>query len=259
MNKKTQTKPRSRRNLTLKKKKLVKKIKDLTRRIKPPAIITLAEEPDFLVAIKKISGLRTYDRADPRFNDVHPESSTFQKFNWLGLLTLKFHSASYSKDDRAGQGHKNRQQFLTDFMENLRATKFKISDREFNWVACEEFGSSGMAHFHVLFSFDCLKDKGREDKIPQMDFAENGDFDREGRESLVFTCQKLGIKPSSVVFHWSPMWENSGLVNYFSKIEFGRPEKSFELVQILAKTRNQERCLIHKTRKSVKLLGPAAC
>jgi len=228
MKKKTLKKPKSRQAIRLKKARQVKTIRRLTRKSKPIDPIVI-EEPDFFHdAIESPSDLKGWDSNEHGF-EIHGVSPILQQFSWQGLLTIKFHSAAYSKDDPKGEGQRNRLKFLADFMENLRAKKFRISPREFAWVACEEFGKSGMGHLHVLFSFDPLRKKGRADKIPRMEyFSENGDFDREGTESLAFTCKSLGINPSSVVFHWSPMWENRGLVDYFCKIEFGRSGKDFE-------------------------------
>jgi hypothetical protein len=225
-NTKIRRKPTTRKGRSLAKKRVAKAIKVMLRKSHAPKTIP-QEDADFIAAIKRPSGLRDYDPDNSRFNGVHPESNSLHKFQWLGLLTLKFHAHSYSKDDREGQGRKNRLNFLAAFMENLRV-KFRITDREFIWVGCEEFGFTGGGHLHVMFSFDQLTEKGRADKIPKIDFAENGQFFREGQESADFVCRNLGIKPKSVDFHWCPVWENEGLVNYFGKIEFRRPTKHFE-------------------------------
>ncbi|MEI8342490.1 MAG: hypothetical protein WCH43_13275, partial [Verrucomicrobiota bacterium] len=114
---------------------------------------------------------------------------------------------SYSKDDFSGEGRSNRMRFLDAFMYNLKV-KFKLSEKEFKWVAAEEFGISANGHWHILFSFDELKAKGREDKIPLINFAENGEFHEIGEESKDFVCRKLGLKPSTVDFHWSKKTKN---------------------------------------------------
>jgi hypothetical protein len=187
------------------------------------------EEPDFLKGIKQSPmGLRTYDPKDSRFNGFHAYNFTLQDFQWMGLLTLKFYSYSHSKDDYRGEGRKNRTCFLKKFMENLRV-KIGISDREFNWFACEEFGFTGMGHLHVIFSFDYLKEKNRMDRIKISDYSENGQFYQEARESVDFISQKLSLNLQSVDLHWVSNWKNEGLVDYFTKIEFGREDKSFFL------------------------------
>ena len=229
---KKQKKPKSKQRLRLAKKRVARSLKSLQKRTAIPKIIPFQEsDADFLAVIKSPLGLRDFDPNDNRFNGVDPYAFTLQKFQWLGLITLKFHSLSYSKDDFRGDGRKNRFDFLAHFMENLSNTKFRIKPSELNWVACEEFGFSGAGHLHVLISFDYLKQKGREDKIPKFDFSENGQFYQEGREAVGFVCRKLRVNPSSVDFNWRPMWKNEGLVNYFSKNEFGRVEKFFRFSQ----------------------------
>ena len=159
--------------------------------------------------------------------ETHPESFRLRSFNWEGMITLKFLSYSHYKDDLRGEGRNHRMNFLDSFMFNLRG-KFKLSEKEFQWVAAEEFGISVNGHLHVLFSFDSLKAKRREDKIPQTNFAENGEFQQVGEESKGFVCQKLGLKPQTVDFHWSPKIKNEGLVDYFCKVESSRAEKFFK-------------------------------
>ena len=220
-------KPKSKKNLRHAKKRLARSLKIIQKKSKIPKIVPeFAEEPDFLKEIKRTpKGLRTYVPTKP----ISAYASTFQKTEWLRLLTLKLHSHAYSKDDSQGVGQKNRFDFLALVMENLCHRKFKIKDTELNWVACEEFGISGVAHVHVLFSFDYLKAKERLDKIPKIDFSEEkGEFYREALESVNFFWRKLSKNHSAVDFHWSPMWENEGLVNYFCKLEEGREEKHFK-------------------------------
>ena len=159
--------------------------------------------------------------------ETHPEAFPLKTFHWEGMITLKFLSYSYFKDDRGGEGRNNRMRFLDSFMFNLRG-KFKLSEKDFQWVAAEEFGISDNGHLHVLFSFDALRAKGREDKIPKTEFAKNGEFQQIAEESKGFVCQKLGLKPSTVDFHWSEKTKNEGLVDYVCKIEFGRAEKFFK-------------------------------
>jgi hypothetical protein len=183
---------------------------------------------DFCDAIIRTpEGLRTYDPDNPKFNGLHSYYHELEKYEWAGLLTLKFHTSSFSMDDSKGEGRKNRVRFLEKFMDNLRGRKFGISDSEFNWFACEEFGFFGGGHLHVIFSFDYLKEKERMDKLKISDFSEKGQFFAQGRESSQHVCPKFELNPRTVDFHWSPMWENTGLVRYFCKREFGREDKFF--------------------------------
>ena len=190
---------------------------------------------DFLDAIKRTpEGLLTYDPDDKRFNGTHKYAVALQHYEWQGLLTLKIHSRSYSMDDGRGEGSSNRFRFINVLMENLRV-KFGISPKEYDWVASEEFGVSGVGHLHVIFSFDTLKEKNRMRRLKIHDFSENGKFYRELRESMIFTSLKMGVNHKKVDFHWRPMWENWSLVWYFCKMEFNRDDKIFDWAKKLKK------------------------
>jgi hypothetical protein len=217
-----QKKPKSRKKLRYSK----RNPKNTAKKAKiPKNILNL----DFRDAIKRTpTGLRTYDPDNLRFNGLHSYYYTLEKYEWLGLLTLKFHTRSFSMDDDKGEGRKNRLRFLKKFMENLRGVKLGIAEREFNWFACEEFGFFGNGHLHVIFSFDNLREKERMDKLKISDFSENGQFFEQGRESAAHACVKMGLNPQKVDFHWRPMWENKGLVRYFCKEEFGIKDKTFD-------------------------------
>ena len=226
-NTKTRKKPKSKKNLRQAKKRLARSLKTIQKKSRIQTNLPgTGKEPDFLSALKRTPlELKNFEPKKP----VHPYASTLQKTDWMGLLTLKLHSKGYSKDDLGGQGRKNRFDFLDLFMENLRNRKFRLKESEFKWVACEEFGISGDGHVHVLFSFDYLMAKEKRSKIPKIDFSEEkGEFFREALESANFIWRKLNKNHSTVDIHWSPMWENEGLVNYFCKLEDGREEKHFK-------------------------------
>lgn len=227
--KKNRNKPKSRKNLRKTKERIARTIRKNRKKHKAAESFSdFWDDSDPVGVIKRTPlGLKTYNSWDPRFNGVHGYSFTLRDFEWLGLLTLKFHSHSHSKDDYSGDGRRNRFNFLAEFMGNIRR-KFGISDREFNWFASEEFGFFGNGHLHVIFSFDYLKEKNRMDRVKISDFSEKGHFFQEGRESVYFISRKLGLNPQSVHFHWSPMWKNSGLVDYFCKNEFRKNEKFFD-------------------------------
>lgn len=175
---------------------------------------------------EKESVMRTYDIANSKYCGVEPEFYRLQDFKWLGLITLKFHSYALSKDDSAGEGQRNRHNFLIKFMDNL-TSKFRLKDGDFNWCACEEFGFSSKGHIHVIFSFDYLRTKKREDKIPRFDFSEKGQFYQECLESVKYVSRFSLVDPKSVDFHWRIGWQHMGLVAYFCKKEFGWRNKQF--------------------------------
>ena len=222
-------KPKSKWRILFSKRRIAKILKKIRKKHQIPKkkISFNVYDPVFQELIKKsLLRPKNYDSQDSRFNGVHGYFFILQDYEWLGLLTLKFHSHYYSKDDRRGEGRKNRFNFINQLMDNLRI-KLGISNREFNWFACEEFGFTGDGHIHVLFSFDYLEKKNRMDKVKISDYSEFGHFYQEGRESVNFVSKKLGLNPKSVDFHWRPTSENKGLVNYFCKLEFGREDKYF--------------------------------
>lgn len=216
---KNQKRPKTGRNTRYAKMRAARTLKAIQHRFRSKSTSDTATP----VIARNNEGLRTYYPNHHRYAGVHPYDDKFQKYQWIGLLTLKCYLTSYASDSH--KACQNRSKLISDFMENLRARKFVISDREFNWVACHEFGTSGIGHVHAIFSFDHLREKGREKKCKISDFSENGVFESECRESLEFVCRKLGISPSTVDFHWSEAWENTGLVHYLCKIEKAHPEK----------------------------------
>lgn len=228
-------KPKSKKNVRRAKKRLARSLKVIRKKSDRLSVaLVIQEDPDFIGVIKSPSGLWSYDNQNKKFNGVHSEFFGLQDYNWIGLITLKFHLYSYSKHDHQGKGRENRMKFFSLFMDNLRS-KLGISDREFLWVVCEEFGFSRAGHLHALFSFDYLKEKNRMDRLKIFDFSEKGDFWAEGQESVEFVSRKNGINSRTVDFNWRPMWENEGLVGYFCKKEFGHEEKFFEMSEGIKK------------------------
>jgi hypothetical protein len=171
------------------------------------------------------SNLRDFDYGETNTAGVSPYYFGLSKINWEGMITIKFYEFSFSQDNDAARI--KRMRFLDHFMGNLK-TKMKIPYNDFQWIACEEFGSTGVGHFHVLFSFDNLT-QGMKNNINIHDFSENGNFLAELRESASFVSRKSHEMPKNPDIHWSQQWENDGLVRYFCKIENGREEKRYVL------------------------------
>jgi hypothetical protein len=171
--------------------------------------------------------LRDFDNGEVKRTVVSSYYYDFSKKNWEGMITIKFYESSFSQDNDVSR--KKRMNFLERFMGNLR-NKMKISHNDFQWVACEEFGMSGVGHFHVLFSLENLSQR-KKDKMEITDFSENGDFLAELRESANFVWQKSNEMSENPDIHWSHQWENDGLVRYFCKIEDQRTEKHYVFSQ----------------------------
>jgi hypothetical protein len=209
-----------------KKKKYRKKLKYTKRsqrRICRKLILSNEEMQDGVVV--NSNNLRDFDNGEVKNWEVSPYFYTFSKTDWEGMITIKFYESAFSKDSDSARS--KRRDFLHFFMGNLKA-KMKIPHNDFHWIACEEFGSTGVGHFHVLFSLENLT-QGKKDKMGITDFSENGDFLSKLRESSRFVCGKSRDMPKKLDIHWSQRWENIGLVRYFCKIEHGRPEKHFIL------------------------------
>jgi hypothetical protein len=149
---------------------------------------------------------------------VHPFADFLSQYQWEGMITIRFECGRMSKDNAGGQFQ--RKDLLCAFMNDLRK-KWRIRKKEINWVAATEYGDTGTAHIHLIFSFHPLTSKGRE--FPNLD-----NFEKEALESLRHICRLQKIPDRSTNFHWAPTWENSKLVEYVCKMEFGRPDKHFE-------------------------------
>lgn len=208
---KIRKKPRSKQGARQSKKRIAKRLRNLKKRTQA---CTLLQE----IELKPIEYKPT--------GKVDSYAYAIGKDEWVGMLTLKLHDPAYSRDTI--QARKNRFEFLKLVMENLCNRTFRLKETEFNWVACEEFGGSGQGHVHLLFSFDHLKAKGREDKIPKIDFSnEKGEFFKQSLETIAYFWGKLGKRANSIDLNWRPMSENSGLVAYLCKLEEGRQDKKF--------------------------------
>lgn len=159
-------------------------------------------------------------------NPLDPHEHRLRMTDWVGMISLRLHSMSYTKNDSAGQGTKNRFSFVEELMGNLCNRTFKIKESGLIWVACDEPGFFGMGHVHILFSFDYLKTTGNKKKIPEMEyFQENGQFPLDLHESANFIWRELHKNRSTVDIEWRPMWNNDGLVNYFCECEDGMTDK----------------------------------
>lgn len=209
-----------------KKKKFRKKLKYTKRNQKRSRrkLILSAEEKQDGVVINS-NNQRDFDSGNVKKREISSYFDAFSKTNWEGMITIKFYEFAFAKD--SDSAHSKRRYFLDHFMGNLKS-RMKIPNNDFQWVACEEFGSSGIGHFHVLFSFENLT-QGIKNKIKITDFSENGDFLSKLRESARFVCRKSAEMPQKLDIHWSQRWENEGLVRYFCKIEHERPDKHFIL------------------------------
>lgn len=147
---------------------------------------------------------------------THPESLHLKKYSWEGMLTIRFEHDWYSSDTTDGQ--LRRDHLIHGLMNNLSHRKWKLRDHQVYWVASTEFGKSGEAHCHILFSFNLLKKKNK--RIPDL-----ADFEEQSLESLHHICNTTANCPfHSVNLKWSPKYYNSGLVAYVCKKEYGRED-----------------------------------
>jgi hypothetical protein len=148
---------------------------------------------------------------------THPESHALRKFDWEGMITIRFESGEYSEDNNAGESR--RESLVRLFLNSLRA-KWGLRRDDIYWVATTEYGKSGVAHCHILFNFYQLHKKGK--TIPKLH-----DLGNESEESLKYICDLLDMPKSSADVDWQPKFDNVGLVAYFAKKEEGRDYKHF--------------------------------
>lgn len=209
-----------------KKKKYRKKLKYTKRnqkRFRRKLILSAEEKQDGVVI--NSNNQRDFDSGNVKKREISSYFDAFSETDWEGMITIKFYEFAFSRDGDLARS--KRRYFLDHFMGNLKS-RIKIPNNDFQWIACEEFGASGVGHFHVLFSLENLSQRII-NNIKITDFSENGDFLSKLRESARFVCGKSADMPQKLDIHWSQRWENIGLVGYFCKIEYGRPEKHFIL------------------------------
>lgn len=149
---------------------------------------------------------------------VEPEMAFLQQFQWEGMITIRFEAAGWKANTDSGRSR--RKHFVRALMNNLRA-KWKVRDSDIYWVAATEWGASGAAHYHVIFSFLNLVSKG-------VEAADLTDFDQVLEESISYICKDQAVPARSIDFRWSPKYDDIGLVNYVCKTEPGYDYKDFE-------------------------------
>lgn len=185
----------------------------------------IPSNPDFLPGVEiDPEGNLTFDPSKHSYK-IAKDYIGLSEYTWKGMMTLKFYGSHYSNASISAAY--SRKKFLYYFMNDLRS-KLRISEREFGWVACTEYGVKDVPHYHIIFTFDRLYSKGRSDKVPDWNFGKHNRFSIEANESKRKSCEEYELKETGVKIDWSPQWDNCGLVRYFCKIEFGRTSDKFE-------------------------------
>lgn len=155
------------------------------------------------------------EQIESRRFEVHPEADTLRKIPWEGMLTIRFETDSYTADNDIAKFR--RDDFVRVFMDNLIRYHWKLRHKHVYWVAATEFGESGQAHCHILFSFLPLTRLGREH--PDLGF-----IDCMANNSLEHVCGLVGCPVLSVDLQWEIKFDDFGLVSYFAKKEPGRED-----------------------------------
>jgi hypothetical protein len=135
---------------------------------------------------------------------IHPESNFLRKFKWAGMITIRFESSALKKENEDSESR--RIHFIRAAMNNLRS-KWRIGHKDFYWVSSTEYGHSGAAHCHIIFSFNPLENKGK--RLPDLT-----EFECSLAESISFVRSKQNIPDRSIGFLWSPKFDDYGLVDY---------------------------------------------
>ena len=146
--------------------------------------------------------------------EIHPEFHNLKKFEWDGMISIRFESAKYSNDNSFSESE--RETIIRRIMNNLRS-KWKLRNNNFHWVATIEFGKSNLAHAHILLSFSPLREKMR--SLPCLSNLED-----EFLESIGFLLDGTSDRLSSFDVNWRSTFSNDGLVSYFCKVEAGRED-----------------------------------
>jgi len=164
---------------------------------------------EFKEIIRLIKGGRDFE--------CHPETHFLNSYEWEGMITIRFESTDWKSKTDLGYGR--REHLLRALMNNLRR-KWNLNGKDINWVASTEFGISGAAHCHLIFSFNPLVRKGR--ISPQLT-----DFEGIVKESISHICREFQVPGRSIDVKWSPKYDDYGLVKYVCKKEFGHDDKHF--------------------------------
>ena len=195
---------------------------------------TIDDEQEGIVADEH--GRRTYPEHGD-FDQFHLQ--ILKGFTWEGMVTIKFHHHEYSGDDRLGFARDRRFNFGNQVMENLCNRWFGVKKGQMVWAITDEFGESGEGHIHIVFSFDNLSLKARE-RVQQIDFKDGlGVFRKYGENSCDFVRMMINndrsilIRRNQINFNWRSQWHNEGLCRYMTKLEWGRPDKQFNLHNII--------------------------
>ena len=146
---------------------------------------------------------------------THPESLHLIKYSWEGMLTIRFEHGLYSSDTEIAQ--LRRDYLIRGLMNNLTHRKWRLRDHQVYWVASTEFGKSGVAHCHILFSFNPLKKANK--SIPDLT-----DIKEKSLESLNYVCDTVECPRHLVNLDWIKKYCDSGLVAYVCKKEYGRED-----------------------------------
>jgi hypothetical protein len=147
--------------------------------------------------------------------EIHPEADSLRKIPWEGMLTIRFETDSYASDNDVAEFR--RDDFVRVFMDNLIRYHWTLRHKQVYWVAATEFGKSGQAHCHILFSFLPLTRLGR-------DHPNLGFIDCMANDSLEHVCELVGCPIHSVDIQWEIKFDDFGLVGYFAKKEPGRED-----------------------------------
>lgn len=158
------------------------------------------------------------EQIESRQFETHPEAHHLRKISWEGMLTIRFETDSYTADNDVAEFR--RDVLVRTFMDNLIRYHWKLRHKHVYWVATTEFGDSGDAHCHILFSFLPAQKKGKE--IPDLGF-----MDCMANDSLEHVCGLVGCPKSSVDIQFEIRFDDFGLVGYFAKKEPGREHKHF--------------------------------
>lgn len=150
--------------------------------------------------------------------ETHPEFEILKRIPWEGMLTIRIENDSYATDNAAAESRRDKLVGL--FMDNLIRHHWRKRHKDVLWISVIEFGDSGIAHVHILFSFEPLREKGN--PTPDLGFVQVAASD-----SLEHICGLLGCPIGAVEVHFELKFDNEGLASYVCKVEPGRDYKHF--------------------------------
>ena len=148
-------------------------------------------------------------------------------YKWHGMISLRFEAMPWAANSEYGE--QDRKTFAKRMMGCLRR-EWDLNRNDILWAASTEFGISGKAHIHLIFSFDPIRAK----PIP---IPGHQQVEEDLQEAISFLASEYGQSANAFDAHYAPAYYDKGLVAYVCTLEEGQDSKDFIWSKDLTKWR----------------------